>query len=278
MSRSPHTSRRAERIASLVAIAAIALAAAGCGGSDDDGLLNERADRAGKPPADRTGPDTPLIDWSEPAGNPVGLVMLLHGGGWQPSLAGYESQRQFALALQGGGYATVVIGYSAGAEGLREVEDVYSQARERYPNLPICAFGTSAGGHLSLMLATREPDLDCVIDLVGPTDLTTLDDQGSAYGHQIAVEAFGEDALPKFSPVRYADRIRARVLMVLAETDPVVPVEQGRVLVDALPGAELFVLPEGPVSWLHDSTVTQAAIDEANQRQEEFLQAATLGS
>lgn len=265
----------ARRLGALAVAVAVALGAAGCG-SDDDGLLNERVDRPKKPQRPATS-ETPLVDWGEPPGDPQGVVILLHGGGWQPSLAGFEEQRQFAIALQGGGFATVVIGYSEGAKGFREIERIYGQAQERFPDLPICAFGTSAGGHLSLMLATREPDLDCVIDVVGPTDLTTLEQQGSDYGHQIAVEAFGEDALARFSPVRYADRIQADVLMVLAETDPLVPVEQGHELAQALPEAELFVLPKGPVAWLHESSVAQGSVEQANARQQQFLQAA-LGS
>lgn len=235
---------------------AILLGASGCGG----GAEEETAYR------------TPKIDWGSPAGvDPTGVMILIHAGGWQPDLAAYQAQRPQAAAAQAGGYATVMIGYSEGAEGLREIERVYEAARRRYPGLPICAYGTSAGGHLALMLAARYPDLSCVVDLIGPTDLTSLDEQGSAEADRLAVEAFGEDELADYSPVRYADRIKAKVLMILADTDPLIPVEQGRELARSLPSAELFVLPEGPVPWLHGAMVTEESVAEAEQRQFVFI-------
>ena len=87
--------------------------------------------------------------------------------------------------------------------------DVYNAARQRYPDLPICAVGISAGGNLALNLATREPDLDCVVALSAPTDLTTVarQDPKGEEAYKAAVAAFGKDALVKFSPVRHADAI-----------------------------------------------------------------------
>jgi dipeptidyl aminopeptidase/acylaminoacyl peptidase len=251
----------------LVGSLLVLLAFAGCGG--DDVEIDPE-------------PGMPRVSWGEPGdGDPAGLIMLLHGGGWQPSRAGYEEQRQNAGRLQDLGYATVAIGYSEGARGFRQIQDVYSEARRRYPDLPICASGTSAGGHLALMLATREPDLACVVDLSGPIDLRTLaeQDEEDDEAHREAVKAFGKDELAKYSPVRYADRIKAKVLMIIAEADPVNPVEQGDELERALPDAELLVLPEGPVQapFSHFGGVTPEAQDEVVQRQLAFIQEATQG-
>jgi acetyl esterase/lipase len=252
-----------KRLAPLVMALAIALIAAGCGGNDQP--LNEHAEV-----------NKPKVDWGEPSGSdPNRVVILLHGGGWQPNPAGYQGMRRLAAVFRQRGYATVVIGYSAGAEGFRQIEGVYSKVQRRYPRLPICAFGESAGGNLSLMLATREPSLDCVVDLVGPTDLTTLRAQGSAEGNQLAVTAFGEDQLARYSPVRYADRIHAKVLMILSATDPIVPAAQGRELAKALPGSELIVLPPGPVPWLHGAMVASGSADRATNAAQAFLQEAT---
>jgi dipeptidyl aminopeptidase/acylaminoacyl peptidase len=222
------------------------------------------------------------VTWGEPAaGNPRALVMLIHGGGWQRSDPGYEEQKANATSFQSRGYATVAIGYDEGAKGFRQVVDVYEQARRRYPNLPICASGVSAGGNLSLMLATREPDLNCVLALVAPTDLTSLakqDPEGDE-AYQAAVIAFGKDQLAKFSPVRYADRIKAKVLLIVAEGDPIVPADQGRELARALPGSELLVLPPGPVhvQWAHYAGVQPNAREIAIKRDFDFLDRATQG-
>ncbi len=216
------------------------------------------------------------VAWGEPEeGAPAGVVILLHGGGWHPNPAGFEQQKQAAEILNDQGYATANVGYGEGRTGVRQVYDVYEQVRKRYPELPICASGISAGGHLAMMLATRERDLACVVNFVGPFDLTTVKDQDEEgdEGYKEAVAAFGKDGLAKFSPSTYADRIKAKILMVLAETDPVTPVEQGAQLERAIPDAELLVLPDGPVEawWGHGATVQPDAQALAAERIQSFL-------
>ena len=240
------------------------LAMVGCGGSDETH------------PAD----GKPFVKWGKPAGEtPTGVVILLHGGGWQPNPRAYPGELTLASTLQGLGYATVVVGYGEGAEGFREIEQVYSQAQRRYPDLPICVHGISAGGNLGLMLASREPDLTCVADIAGPADLTSLKEQGGTEAHDLAVEAFGEDQLCRWSPIKYADRIKAKVLMVLAQTDPIVPVAQGREFTRARPETQLFVVPAGstPDPVLHNATVTPAGAQAANQLTISFLAQAMQG-
>jgi acetyl esterase/lipase len=247
----------ASRVWALLALLLVLPALIGCGGSSDDTLGG-----------------TPIVKWGEPEhGPPKGVVILLHGGGWRSNRTGFEQEMPFAETLQARGYATVVIGYSPGIRGFSEIEDVYAQVQRRYAGLPICAHGISAGGHLALMLATREPDLDCVVDLVGPADLTTLADQGGAAVHQLAVNAFGEDGLARWSPIAYARRIKARVLMVMAQTDPVVPAEQGPEFAKAFPSVKLVVIPAGSVSvwWMHGATVPPGAEDAVVKRQEDFI-------
>ena len=227
-------------------------------------------------------PGKPLVTWGEPDDEPTGVIMLLHGGGWKENIEGYAQQVRAGISLQDRGYATVAVGYDEGALGFRQIEAVYAEARERFPNVPVCAYGISAGGHLAMMLATREPDLTCVIDLVGPVDLTTLADQDEEgdEGHQDAIEAFGKDKLAAYSPIRFADRIEADVLMILAEDDPVVPVEQAHQLERALPNAEVLILPKGPVpeQTAHGGGVEEGAMADALERALEFLEVETQGS
>jgi dipeptidyl aminopeptidase/acylaminoacyl peptidase len=255
----------------LAATALLAVASmVGCGGGGHDAPAQD-ADVGGA-----------RVSWGEPeGGTPRAVVMLIHGGGWQRSDPGYEEQKANAKTFQNRGYATVAIGYDEGAKGFRQVVDVYEQARQRYPSLPICASGVSAGANLALMLATREPELDCVLALSAPTDLTSLakqDPEGDE-AYQAAVTAFGKDQLAKFSPVRYVDSIKAKVLLIAAEGDPIVPAGQGRELARALPGSELLVLPPGPVhvQWAHYAGVQPNAQDSAIKRDFDFLNQATQG-
>jgi acetyl esterase/lipase len=243
---------------------AVLIALAGCGGSDDSPPLRLEKE-----------PKLPKVSWGEPDDpadrkEPRGLLMLLHGGGWLPNFELYRDQLVLADMFQEDDFATVAVGYGEGAEGFSQIEDVYAEAKERYPGVPICAIGQSAGGHLALMLATREPDLACVVDMAGPTNLTSLDPEEDKKGFGYAEDAFGRDAFEEFSPVLYADQIKARVLMILAENDPLIPIEQGYELEEALPGAELIVLPPGPGPFIHSGVDLEAA-GEANLAQEELL-------
>jgi pimeloyl-ACP methyl ester carboxylesterase len=253
----------------LLALALLVVVAlAGCGGPPDVEI--DQHESAGA-----------QVSWGEPADeDPAGVVMLLHGGGWKPDPAAYALQRDVAApGLQDDGYATVAVGYDEGAKGFRQIQDVYAQARKRYPDLPICAVGISAGGNLALMLATREPKLDCVVTFAAPTDLTTLakQDPQADEAYQGAVEVFGKDGLERFSPVRYAKRIHARVLMIAAETDPIVPAAQSRELAQALPSSELLVLPSGPApsDLAHSGGVEADAQEAAVERELAFLAEAT---
>lgn len=111
----------------------ISLAAIGCGGTGGD--MHTSGGQA-------------LVKWGKPAdGTPKGVVILLHGGGWQPNPSAYPGELTLAGMMQKRGYATAVISYDAGAQGFQEIEGDYKQAQRRYPGVPICAHGISAGGH-----------------------------------------------------------------------------------------------------------------------------------
>jgi dipeptidyl aminopeptidase/acylaminoacyl peptidase len=249
----------------LIGVVLLLFALAGCGGSDGSEITKLPKEVKGAP-----------VTWGEPSGgNPKALVMLIHGGGWQPNRAEYEGEKAAGKALNGQGYATVAIAYDTGARGFKQIVATYRVARQHYPNLPICANGISAGGHLALMLAIREPDLACVETLSAPTDLTTIaqQDPSGDEGYQAAVEAFGPRQLARWSPVRYADKIKAKVLMVIAASDPVDPVAQGEELAHALPGSQLMVVPPGPVPvpWAHFGGVQPDAQAQVLKRQLDFL-------
>ncbi len=266
---------KARNLKALV-LAAVCLAApltvAACGGSDAGGV---------GPPVAKLG--GARVSWGEPSGgDPTAVVMLIHGGGWQRSDSGYREQKSNAKYVQAEGYATVAVGYDAGAKGFRQVEDVYRAARQRYPGLPVCASGISAGGNLALMLAAREPDLDCVVALSAPTNLTALaqQDPSGDEAYHLAVKAFGRGQLAKWSPIRYAGRIKSRVLLIAADSDPIVPVEQSREFAQALPGTQLLDLPSGPspAEFAHFGGVQPDATNTAIAREFAFLKEATAGS
>jgi pimeloyl-ACP methyl ester carboxylesterase len=133
------------------------------------------------------------------------------------------------------------------------------------------------------MLAVRHPDLACVIDLAGPTDLPALKANPAAY--RLATDAFGTAALAQFSPALHAGSIKARLMLVFAQDDPLVPVAQGHVMARADPNAQLIVLPPGPAAFIHTGVgapveatgVDLAASQRAQQAEVAFIAAAAGG-
>ena len=155
-----------------------------------------------------------LVTWTAPHGRPTGVVLVIHGGAWRasgPRTVALMDAR--ARTFAGWGWAAAVVDYRAFADSPGDVVRAYDTARERYPSLPICAYGESAGGHLALMLAVRRP-LRCVIDAAGPVDLPRLGGTPQAdWVRAKALAAFGDlrDASPTDSRRRHP-RARARGL------------------------------------------------------------------
>jgi pimeloyl-ACP methyl ester carboxylesterase len=243
----------------LIALLALAVAAAaGCG--DGDTVSPDVGDGNSRPYIH------PRTEWGEPSGPyagepPRALVLLIHGGGWRgPNLRAFTAQLEPARQLQRLGFATAVVEYRRAAAGIRDVVNTYRVGRERFgPSVPICASGSSAGGHLALMLAVREPGLACAINRAGATDLVSLAHQpGGKRAYRVAKRMFGRDRLAALSPVRYADSIRSRLLSIYAANDRIAPVQQGRELVRAKPDAHLIVLPPGPARFVHSGVDPEA--------------------
>lgn len=253
---------RVKRLLAGLAVAALAVVAAGCG----------------KDPLEIP-PEGPTAEWDKAYGpyadNPRGVLILIHGGGWK----GID-RNQFNVTREQGeiytrmGFMTMTIDYRAGADGLKDVERFYKQARKRVgKDVPICAVGSSAGGHLALMLAAREPSLDCAVSIAGPTNLAGLADQeGGEQTYKIASDAFGEENLEKLSPVLHADKIKAKIFVAGADNDPLMPVDQLKDIEKAVPGTKTVVLPAGESPWVH-SAVEPSAKKRMNQELSEFLNA-----
>jgi dienelactone hydrolase len=245
----------AARIAAAILVAA---ALVGCGGSSSGGGQTTSS------PQLPTHLDTSSLKlaggakavWGSPLGNQSakGLLILIHGGSWKGiDPVAFRDMLGTAPVYRQLGFETLTVDYRAGAAGLTDLSHIYHVARQRVgAHFPICAVGVSAGGHLALMLAVRNPDLTCVISLAGPTNLPAFrTEPNGASGYQIATGAFGSSVLAQLSPALHARAIKAKLLLIYARTDRLVPVQQGEDMAQADPRAKLIVLPGGSAPFVH---------------------------
>lgn len=197
---------------------------------------------------------------------PRGFMLLVHGGGWYIVGPGtLSTERTEAERWRRRGWLTVNLDYPACGASLKGVLWFHDRVRARYGRrLPLCASGASAGGHLALMLAALRPGVACVIARGAPTDLRTIDRSASASGSRegseavaaMARSAFG-DWLGPMSPVAHARALRARLLLVTARRDNVIPLSQAVALRAAVrqahPRATVAtrILAPGRIPWIH---------------------------
>jgi pimeloyl-ACP methyl ester carboxylesterase len=101
-------------------------------------------------------------------------------------------------------------------------------------------------------MAVARPELACAISWAGPTDLIALNSpQVPVYYSVRALATTIGNNLAAWSPARLARQIRARVLLLYAIDDPLVPVSQGHKMKAALPRAQLILLRSGRAEFVH---------------------------
>lgn len=190
-----------------------------------------------------------------PAAHPAGVALVLHGGGW---LATGDSALNQAMTLHDvalatkAGWTAINADYRPGITSVADTRSLYDWLRRRYgPRTPICVLGDSAGGHLGLMLAASRGDLDCVIGVAAPTDLTVMPEQSPLLWRLGVQPVFGSADLAQYSPIRLAPQMRAAVLLASVLDDHVVPVAQQRAFVATYPRARGLELRPGPGEFVH---------------------------
>lgn len=196
-------------------------------------------------------PSGAYYEVGEPTGahagrTPKGIMFIVHGGGWvYVGESAVIKDRPHADRWRARGWRTVNVTYSPCGDSIQDVLDFHDRVVATYGHdVKVCAYGQSAGAHLSLMLASYR-DLHCVISAGGPTDFNGFATQAanslwgpSATGpksvYHLVASAFGESDpgltvaqnLDAASPITRAPRITARVLQAVADKDSLIPRQQ----------------------------------------------------
>lgn len=193
------------------------------------------------------------------------IMIVIHPGGWYR--VGKEvvavDGRPMADRWRNAGWQTVNIDYRPCAQSIGDVLWFMRRIRQLHADTVICATGSSAGGHLAMLLATMRPDLACAISHAGPTDLLALDGTLA----NVAVAAFGAKPSPlvNSSPRQHAAKIRARVLLATGRTDPLIPRTQDASFAKTLRATrpagyvDVMSLPPGE-SWFVHTGVSPASL------------------
>lgn len=199
---------------------------------------------------------------SAPGGNPP-LIVLIHGGCW---LNAYDIKHTFPLssALAEAGYAVWSIEYRRTGDEGGAWPGSFDDVRQglafvsRLKSYPVdlgrmVIMGHSAGGHLALLAANENRNIDAVIGLAAITDIVeysrgtnscqtaTLEFMGGVYEEK---QAAYDEANPKGKPVN------SKTILLQGDIDVIVPVEQSQ-----LPGASAVVFEGvGHFDWVHPGT------------------------
>jgi acetyl esterase/lipase len=184
------------------------------------------------------------------------LVVYVHGGGFEHGDKAGDSINPNNLQWLWQGYAMASINYRLLQHALwpAQVEDCKAAIRwlkahaSYYGYLPneIAVVGESAGGYLAAMLGTtsgkrlfdvgenldQTSDVNCAVDLFGPTDLTRLP---SLAARLLGPENKNSQELTRnASPISYVHEDQPAILIIHGTEDKLVPYEQAELLADAM--------------------------------------------
>ncbi len=201
----------------------------------------------------------------QPIALPVPAVVWVHGGGWRNGSK--EGGRGQWLADHG--FIGVSIDYRLSGEAIfpAAVEDCKCAVRFLRANAgdygidpeQIGAWGSSAGGHLVLMLGLADEKaglegnggwagisskIQAVCSYFGPTDLTTIREGGDSIAPRLFIGGTLEElpqAYARASPVTYISRDDPPLLLVHGSNDKTVPFAQSQKMYDLAKQAGLDI-------------------------------------
>jgi acetyl esterase/lipase len=188
-------------------------------------------------------------------------VLLVHGGAWTTGDRG--QLRGYGIYLGRQGYTSVACEYRLTGEAIwpaqiDDVETAYAWTRANAGELGIdperiAVSGNSAGGHLSLMLAARQPVAACIA-IYPPTDLgvraSDAERAQATNTPNLLLGSSDPEVRAKASPITYVRAAFPPVMLIHGNADTVVSVKHSflmyRALVEAGAKAELHIFEGAP--------------------------------
>lgn len=202
--------------------------------------------------------------------------MLPHGGPWARDVWVFDPLVQF---LANRGYAVLQMNYRGSIGYGREfserarreigrgiqndIEDATRWAIDKGVADPqrVAILGASYGGYSTLFALGKNPELyRCGISIAGVSDWMEImrgkstDEYKLSYEHwveQIGDPKVDHDFMESISPVTFADKITAPLLIIQGKEDRVVPPKQARLMISALEKAGVAFL-EQRWPWTND--------------------------
>jgi dipeptidyl aminopeptidase/acylaminoacyl peptidase len=185
------------------------------------------------------------------------LIVMPHGGPWVRDVWGFDPLVQL---LANRGYAVLQMDYR-GSTGYGD--ELYQEAKRQIGGKiqddiedatrwaiaagvadpkRIAIMGSSYGGYSTLFALGRSPDLyRCGISIAGVTDWPAMYEDSDVAENKAAKRYWQEqigdpnkDDLRNISPVNFADKIVARVLIIQGKKDQRVPQDQAKRMIAAL--------------------------------------------
>ena len=196
--------------------------------------------------------------------NTVPAVIFIHGGAWRRGDKSRLTFPQLLPMLLRHGFLVASINYRLAPKYKfpAQIEDAKCAVRFlrahakqlRIDPNRIGVEGESAGGQLAALLGLTNPNagfdgrggwnnqssqVEAVVDMFGPADLTAFDFQSNDYYRTIGEEVFGaksgdDSALKRASPVNYISKGAPPFLILQGDRDETVPLKQSEELDEQL--------------------------------------------
>jgi acetyl esterase/lipase len=228
---------------------------------------------------------------------PAPLLVFIHGGGWR---GGQRSDYLVYLVdFAKRGYITATVSYRllkdspypACAEDITDAVHWFFNNGQNYGYDPnrIALIGGSAGAHLALLAAYgwKNPDakndstvaqenghrIKAVVDIYGPTDLTTEYARNHGLVTSFLAHSFKDapELYRQASPIQYVDKSDPPTLILHGTSDDLVPISQSDLLKARLDALGVPCVYYRVPLWPHAMDVVKRVNDFCQLKMEEFF-------